>query len=186
MALDLKTGAVRWATEALPYDAWTVACIPFLGDGSNCPDAGRAGLRLRAGTRVVHREAGGEREATGPRRRRPEERPVLGARPRHRRRGVGDAGRARRDRRRPPVGLGRRRHSGCTRRTPTSTTQPWPVVPPDATTGVWSGLDAVTGAVLWQTRPPHGGSTSGPATTANGVVFGCTIDAASARATCTR
>jgi polyvinyl alcohol dehydrogenase (cytochrome) len=41
---------------------------------------------------------------------------------------------------------------------------------------MWSGLDAVTGAILWQTRPPHGGGTSGPATTANGVVFGCTID----------
>ena len=38
MALDLKTGAVRWATRAIPYDAWTVDCIPFYGDGSNCPD----------------------------------------------------------------------------------------------------------------------------------------------------
>jgi len=55
----------------------------------------------------------------------------------------------------------------------------WPG-PTDATTGMWSGLDAVTGAMLWQTRPPHGGGTSGPATTANGVVFGCTIDSSHA------
>jgi len=30
--------------------------------------------------------------------------------------------------------------------------------------------------VLWQTRPPNGGGTSGPVTTANGVVFGCSLD----------
>ena len=45
------------------------------------------------------------------------------------------------------------------------------------TSGVWSGLDAVTGAILWQTTPPDGGSTSGPVTSANGVVFGCSLDA---------
>ena len=46
---------------------------------------------------------------------------------------------------------------------------PWP----DAsgpTTGVWSGIDALTGELLWETRPPFGGGTSGPVTTANGVV----------------
>jgi len=37
-------------------------------------------------------------------------------------------------------------------------------------------LDAVTGLVLWQTVPTYGGSTSGPVTTANGVVFGCSLD----------
>jgi polyvinyl alcohol dehydrogenase (cytochrome) len=34
----------------------------------------------------------------------------------------------------------------------------------------------VTGQLLWQTAPPHGGGASGPATTANGVVFGCSLD----------
>ena len=38
MALDMKTGAVRWSTRAIPYDAWTVDCIPFFGDGDLCPD----------------------------------------------------------------------------------------------------------------------------------------------------
>ena len=63
-----------------------------------------------------------------------------------------------------------------------SDNKPW-TRPAGATTGVWSGLDAATGALLWQTQPPHGGSTSGPVTTANGVVFGCSLDPA--RATCT-
>ncbi len=41
---------------------------------------------------------------------------------------------------------------------------------------MWSALDAVTGEVLWQTTPSSGGSTSGPVTTANGVVYGCALD----------
>jgi polyvinyl alcohol dehydrogenase (cytochrome) len=55
---------------------------------------------------------------------------------------------------------------------------PW-TLPSGATTtdGMWSGLDAITGEVVWQTVPSHGGSTSGPVTTANGVVFGCSLDA---------
>ena len=36
LALDLKTGAIKWATAALPFDAWTVACI--FGGGPNCPE----------------------------------------------------------------------------------------------------------------------------------------------------
>jgi len=46
---------------------------------------------------------------------------------------------------------------------------------------MWSGIDAVTGQLLWQTVPTFGGSffgggSSGPVTTANGVVFGCSLD----------
>ena len=59
---------------------------------------------------------------------------------------------------------------------------PWTL--PNGTTttnGVWSGIDAVTGQLLWQTAPtfggvPFGGASSGPVTTANGVVFGCALD----------
>ena len=38
LALDMRTGAIRWATRAISYDAWTVDCIPFFGDGDLCPD----------------------------------------------------------------------------------------------------------------------------------------------------
>ena len=38
VALDLTSGAIRWATKALPFDAWTTSCLPPpFGDGSNCP-----------------------------------------------------------------------------------------------------------------------------------------------------
>src|SRR4029453_13097353 len=30
LALDMKTGAIRWVTRAIGFDAWTVDCIPFL------------------------------------------------------------------------------------------------------------------------------------------------------------
>lgn len=35
VALDMNTGAIKWATKALPYDAWTTACF-FLPE--DCPD----------------------------------------------------------------------------------------------------------------------------------------------------
>ena len=61
---------------------------------------------------------------------------------------------------------------------PTAPHDWWPMT---TTTGVWSGIDALTGALLWQTAPtfggvPFGGASSGPVTTANGVVFGCALD----------
>ena len=60
-----------------------------------------------------------------------------------------------------------------------SSAAPWTLPDGAVTTdGVWSGLDARTGEILWQTTPTYGGSTSGPATTANGVVYGCSLDPA--------
>jgi polyvinyl alcohol dehydrogenase (cytochrome) len=38
LSLDTKTGRIKWATRALPYDAWTADCIPFFGDGDNCTE----------------------------------------------------------------------------------------------------------------------------------------------------
>jgi polyvinyl alcohol dehydrogenase (cytochrome) len=36
ISLDIGTGAIKWATSALPFDAWTVACI-FDENSPNCP-----------------------------------------------------------------------------------------------------------------------------------------------------
>jgi polyvinyl alcohol dehydrogenase (cytochrome) len=40
VAMDLKTGAIKWATSVLPFDAWTTACIfpPFVCDQPAGPD----------------------------------------------------------------------------------------------------------------------------------------------------
>ncbi len=175
MALDLNTGAIRWANRAIPYDAWTVDCIPFIGDGSNCPqpagpdyDFGQAPalftVRDVAG-KLVDVVGAGQKSGqyweldagTGA------VRWVTQAGP------GGTAG-----------GLqwgsavdGSRVYTANAN----SNAIPWTLPDGSTTTiGVWSGLDATTGAVLWQRAPSHGGSTSGPVTTANGVVFGCSLD----------
>jgi polyvinyl alcohol dehydrogenase (cytochrome) len=38
VALDLTTGKVKWATRALAYDAWNVACIFVPAGVGNCPN----------------------------------------------------------------------------------------------------------------------------------------------------
>lgn len=177
MALDAKTGAVRWATRALPYDAWTVSCFPFLGDGTNCPepagpdyDFGQAPALFRvAAGQAQERELVGAGQKSGQYWALDPDRGAV--------RWVSQAG---------PGGTGGGLQWGSAvdgRRVYTananSDRKPWALLPAGTTTtqnGVWSGLDAASGRVLWQTTPPNGGSTSGPVTTTNGVVFGCSLD----------
>ena len=111
MALDLKTGAIRWNKRAIPFDAWTTSCLPPpFGDGSNCPqpeapdyDFGQAPAIFR-----VNDAKGRSRDLVGAR---PEERPILGAQSRHTRGGLGHRGRPRRHRRRSAMGFGNRRQA---------------------------------------------------------------------------
>lgn len=176
LALDIATGAIRWATRALPYDAWTVDCIPFVGDGSNCPepagpdyDFGQAPALYTArggdGKKVELVGAGqksGQYWALNP-----------------------DSGQVVWVTQAGPGGTagglqwgsavdGQRVYTANAN----SNRVPW-TLPSGAETleGVWSALDASTGELLWQLSPPNGGSASGPATVANGVMFGCTLDA---------
>jgi polyvinyl alcohol dehydrogenase (cytochrome) len=172
LSLDMRTGAVKWATRALDFDAWTVDCIPFIGDGSNCPepsgpdfDFGQAPALYTVkdgpgkGTELVGAgQKSGQYWALDP---------TTGAV-----KWVTQAG---------PGGTAGGLQWGSAvdgKRVYTANANsngiPWGAS--DATTGVWSGLDAATGALVWETRPPHGGGTSGPVTTANGVVFGCSLD----------
>ena len=179
LALDLNTGAVRWATQAIPYDAWTVDCIPLgFNDGSQCPepagpdyDFGQApGLFT-----VVPGDSGKPRDLVGAGQKSGKYwalDPVSGAVVWVTQAGPGGTA----------GGLqwgsavdGTRVYTANANSNQVSwTLQPGGTV--STTNGVWSGLSAVTGAVLWQTTPPHGGSTSGPATTANGIMFGCSLD----------
>ncbi len=174
VALDLRTGAIRWATRALPFDAWTVACFPFLGDGTNCPKP--AGPDYDFGQApAIFKVAGGQgRELVGAGQKSgqywaldPDTGAVIWTTQ------AGPGGTA--------GGLqwgsavdGQRVYTANSN----SNFVPWTM--PDGTTlvsGMWSGIDAATGKLLWQTAPAMGGGTSGPVTTANGVVFGCSLDA---------
>jgi polyvinyl alcohol dehydrogenase (cytochrome) len=173
LALDMKTGAIRWATNAIPYDAWTADCIPFFGDGSNCPapagpdyDFGQAPAlftvkpsgKAKSMDLVGAGQKSGQYWALNP-----DTGAVVWVTQ------AGPGGTA--------GGLqwgsavdGARVYTANAN----SNFVPWG--PSGATSGVWSGLDAITGQVLWETRPTDGGSTSGPVTAANGLVFGCSLD----------
>ncbi|MEQ6902685.1 PQQ-binding-like beta-propeller repeat protein [Nocardioides sp. YIM 152588] len=176
MSLNMRTGGIKWVTRALPYDAWTVDCIPFFGDGDNCPepagpdyDFGQAPALFKA---VDGNGAGRELVGAGQKSGQywaldPDTGEVVWVTQ------AGPGGTA--------GGLqwgsavdGRRVYTANAN----SNAAEW-ILPDGSSTsdGVWSGLDASTGLVLWQTAPPSGGGASGPVTTANGVVFGCALDA---------
>ena len=175
MALDLATGVINWATRALPFDAWTVDCIPFLGDGDNCPDPAGPDYDFGQAPALFKTKAGNGKpvELVGAGQKSgqywaldPDTGEIVW---------VTQAG---------PGGIagglqwgsavdGQRVYTANANADAAS----WML--PDGTTtsqGIWSALDAFTGEVLWQVTPTEGGSTSGPVTTANGVVFGCSLD----------
>ena len=178
LALDLRTGAVRWATRAIPYDAWTVDCIPFFGDGDLCPSPagpdfdfgqGPALFKLKNATKelVGAGQKSGQYWALNP-----------------------DTGAVVWVTQTSPGGTtgglqwgsavdGARVYVS----NPNSNFIPWTPLGGSLTTnGGWSALDAVTGQILWQKVDPNppggiGGGPSGPVSTANGIVFGCSLDA---------
>jgi len=179
LALDLRTGAIRWATRAIPFDAWTVDCIPFVGDGDLCPepagpdfDFGQGPALFKVKTAAKELVGAGQKSGqywalnpdtgavvwvtqTGP---------------------GGTAG-----------GLQWGSAVDGTRvyvSNPNSNAIPWtPLGGSSTTRGGWSALDAATGQILWQKVDPNapggfgGGGPSGPVSTANGIVFGCSLDA---------
>lgn len=175
LALDMRTGAIRWATRAISYDAWTVDCIPFFGDGDLCPDPAGPDFDFGQAPALFTVKDGQGRpvEVVGAGQKsgqywalKPDSGQVLWTTQ------AGPGGTA--------GGLqwgsavdGTRVYTANAN----SNFIPW-TLPGGAVTvnGVWSGIDAATGALLWQRTPSHGGGTSGPVTTANGVVYGCSLD----------
>jgi polyvinyl alcohol dehydrogenase (cytochrome) len=180
VALDLTTGAIRWVTKALPYDAWTASCPPF-GDGSNCPDPAGPNYDFAQAPALFTLSAMGKT------------RQLLGIGQKSGvywtldpgtgavvwQSSVGPGGTS--------GGLqwgsavdGKRVYVADAN----SNARLW-TLPGGATTtrGVWSALDAATGQVLWQRTTPTNdptngwGDTSGPVTTANGVMFSCSVAA---------
>jgi polyvinyl alcohol dehydrogenase (cytochrome) len=176
VALDLKTGEVRWATQALPYDAWTVDCIPFFGDGSNCPEPAGPDYDFGQAPALFTVKFNGKGK--------PHDLVGVGQKSGQYWTLDADTGEVVWVTQADPGGLAGGLQWGSAvdgKRVYTANANSdaalW-TLPGGATTtnGVWSGLDAVTGEILWQTTPPNGGGTSGPVTTANGLVFGCSLD----------
>lgn len=176
MALDARTGAIRWATRAISYDAWTVDCIPFFGDGDLCPEPAGPDFDFGQAPALFTVKDGKGRplELLGAGQKSGQYwavDPATGAVE-----WVTQAG--------PGGTAGGLQWGSAVDRSRVYTANansnfvPWTLFGGGPTTvnGVWSGMDAATGELLWQVTPSQGGGTSGPVTTANGVVYGCSLD----------
>jgi len=179
VALDLQTGAVRWATKALPADTWIASCIGF-GDPSTCPSPAGPDYDFGQAPALFTVQADG----TG------KPRELVGAGQKSGQYWVfdPDTGAVQWVTQAGPGGTGGGLQWGSAvddRRIYTansnSNLKPWTLPDGSITNrGVWSALDPATGEVLWQRSPPNAdiggwGETSGPVTTANGVMFSCSV-----------
>ena len=183
MALDLKTGAIRWVTRALGFDAWTVDCIPFIGDGTNCPepagpdfDFGQApALFTVTGWAAANRDVVGAGQKSGQ---------YWALDPDTGRGPLGHPGRPRRDGRRPAVGLGRRRPAHLHRQRQQQRRAVDAAGRHDRRRTACGAVSTPSPASCCGRRcrrsaaSPSAAASSGPLTTANGVVFGCALDSA--------
>lgn len=178
MALDLETGAVKWATRSIPFDAWTLGCI--LPDSSTCPEPAGPDYDFGQGPALfeVTQENGERRQLLGAGQKSgqywvfdPDTGEVVW---------VTQVG--------PGGALGGLQWGSATdgQRIYTAISNydghAWELVADGRSTGetarrgIFSALDARTGAILWQTPEPNGGPAQGAVTVANGVVFACSAD----------
>jgi polyvinyl alcohol dehydrogenase (cytochrome) len=179
LALDLNTGAVKWATRALPIDAWNVNCAPDLipgvpGNPALCPNLGNSPdydfgqgpalftTRSPQGKKVDLLGVGQKSSqywALNP-----------------------DTGAVVWVTKVGPGGVGGGLQWGSATdgsriyvAEANSQSKPWTLKSGATVTGgFWSALDARTGAILWQTADPQqGAGDPGAVSGGNGVVYGC-------------
>lgn len=169
MALNLKTGAIKWSSVAIPYDSFNLSCL-FPANPDNCPqpagpdyDFGQGPMLYtvasKTGKPVSLLGAGqksGQYWAFNP-----DTGAVVWVTQ------VGPGGTL--------GGLewgsatdGKRIYVAIAN----SERKPWAL----GNAGGWSALDAATGAILWQTADPNGAIDTGAVSVANGVVYGCSMD----------
>ena len=176
LALDLVTGAIRWSFKALPYDAWNTDCgLPGFDDtpGDNCPstvgpdyDFGQGPMLFKAKVGGRQTELVGAGEKSGD----------FWALDR-------DTGTTVWNTKVGPGGL----TGGLQWGSSTDGTRIY-VAAANSTglqRGYWAALSASTGALLWTRPDPSPGlgfpgifgySLQGPVASANGVVYGCSLD----------
>jgi polyvinyl alcohol dehydrogenase (cytochrome) len=161
LALDLKTGSIRWSQKIGTYDAWTVACF-FSPPGTNCPtppgpdyDLPGAGPNLLSNL-VVFGQKSGFLWAFNP-----------------------DNGALQWSTAGGPGGIfggvewgtatdGSRLYVAISNSDHVPTTL---LNGQTVTSGFWEALDVNTGKILWQTGDPDGASDYGSVSEANGVMY---------------
>jgi polyvinyl alcohol dehydrogenase (cytochrome) len=164
LALDLKTGQVKWSKKLQGFDSWTVACLTPAGPKANCPvptspdfDLGGAGPNL-VGNIIGFGQKSGIFWALNP-----DNGNIVWSTP------VGPGatlggiewGTAT-DGQRIYVAIANAGHL------------PYTLVPSgqQITWGAWSALDVATGKILWQTADPTANTIDrGSVSVANGVMY---------------
>lgn len=179
VALDIRTGAIRWATRGLPYDAWNVGCglsVPgfVIQAGDNCPNPAGPDHDFAQGPILLDGQRVGAGQKSG----------VFWALD-------ADTGALAWKTDVSPGGLtgglqwgsaaeGRRVFVAVSNSGPTGAGQrPGAWLQKDGSTslaGGWAALDRRTGEVLWTTPDPNGARAEAAVSVANGVVFGCNLD----------
>ena len=164
LALDLKTGQIKWARRLQGLDTWTVACLRPSGTNPNCPvpsspdfDFGGGGPNL-VGDIVGFGQKSGIYWALDPK-----NGSIVWSTP------VGPGGSlggiewgTATDGKRIYVAIGNNDHLSYTL-VPSGQQISW---------GSWSALDVATGKILWQTADPVPGSIdTGSVSVGNGVLF---------------
>jgi polyvinyl alcohol dehydrogenase (cytochrome) len=173
LALDMGTGAVKWDTRALPFDAWTVAC---LFGGANCTSPAGPDLDFGEGPALftVEGDRGKKQELLGAGQKSGQ---YWALNP--------DTGEVVWVTKSGPGGVlgghiwgsavdGERVYVANAN----AFSQNWDLVGGQTVDyGFWSALDTATGEILWQTADPIAGNVNqGPVTVANDVVYACSMD----------
>jgi polyvinyl alcohol dehydrogenase (cytochrome) len=175
IALDLSTGALKWARPLVPFDAWTVACVFELVNPENCPsprgpdhDIGQGPMLFASGDRelLAVGQKNGRMHALEPATGETVWETQVGP--------PGDVGGilwgSATDSERVYVANVNSLHAR------------WELIRNGQGTGrftergFWSALDAKTGTILWQTTDPNRSRAEGAVTVANGVVFGGSME----------
>jgi polyvinyl alcohol dehydrogenase (cytochrome) len=174
LALDLKTGAIKWATRAVNWnqpfvangsDNWNVAClVGFLPGQGNCPVAAGPDYDFASAPNLITYQDKG----------RP--RTILGA---GQKSGIfyamdpGTGAVLWQTQVGPGSALGGMEWGSASdgERIYVSIANLYGIPTPVGIAGSWAALDPATGQILWQVGDPNGAITLGPLTVAGGVVF---------------
>lgn len=169
VALDMTTGAIKWATGVQGFDDWIVSCIPGIpGSQPNCPPTPGPDYDFGSGPNLLTATIDGKSVD------------IVGAGAKsgiywalNRKTGeilwATEAG--------PGSTLGGIEWGTATdgKRIYVAEANndhlPYPQDPDLANTGSFAALDPATGEILWQTADPSGGVDLGAVSTSNGLVF---------------